>query len=58
MLKSSLPLEERLTGDEGILPDKSPFIMEPQEMTLAVGETKNLNVFAFPQDAPTKAHED
>ena len=58
LLKSSLPLEERLAGDEGILPDKSPFIMEPQEMTLAVGETKNLNVYAFPQDAPTKAAED
>jgi len=29
LLKSSLPLEERLHGDEGILPDKSPFIMEP-----------------------------
>jgi hydrocephalus-inducing protein len=58
LLKSSLPLEERLAGDEGILPDKSPFIMEPQEMTLAVGETKNLNVYAFPQDAPTKNAED
>jgi hydrocephalus-inducing protein len=51
ILKSSLPVEERLAGDEGIVPDKSPFIMEPQEMSLAVGETKNLNVYAFPQDA-------
>ena len=58
LLKSSLPLEERLPGDEGILPDKSPFIMEPQEMTLAVGETKNLNVYAFPQDAPIKQGDD
>jgi hypothetical protein len=25
--------------------------MEPEEMTLAVNETKNLNVYAFPQEA-------
>jgi hydrocephalus-inducing protein len=29
ILKSSLPVDERLPGDEGIIPDKSPFIMEP-----------------------------
>ena len=55
VLRSSLPAEERLPSrlpsDEGILPDKSPFIMDPEEMSLGVGETKNLNVFAFPQEA-------
>lgn len=51
VLRSSLPGEERLPSDEGILPDKSPFIMDPEEMSLAVGETKNLNVYAFPQEA-------
>jgi hypothetical protein len=48
VLKSSLPADERLASDDGIHPDKSPFIMDPEEMSLAVGETKNLNVFAFP----------
>jgi hydrocephalus-inducing protein len=51
VLRSSLPGEERLPSDEGILPDKSPFIMDPEDMSLAVGETKNLNVYAFPQEA-------
>lgn len=46
-----MPAEERLASDEGIHPDKSPFIMDPEEMSLGVGETKNLNVFAFPQEA-------
>jgi len=41
-LRSSLPVEEGGTGE------KSPFILEPDNVELKVDETKNLTVFAFP----------
>jgi len=45
ILKSTLPLEEGGTGE------KSPFIIEPESMVLETDETKNLTVFAFPDQA-------
>ena len=44
-LKSTLPL------DEGGAGEKSPFILEPDSMTLDIDETKILTVFAFPDHA-------
>lgn len=44
-LKSTLPL------DEGGAGEKSPFILEPDSMTLEIDETKILTVFAFPDHA-------
>mmetsp|Transcript_39618 Transcript_39618/g.60632 ORF Transcript_39618/g.60632 Transcript_39618/m.60632 type:complete len:241 (-) Transcript_39618:6314-7036(-) len=44
-LKSSLPNEEGGTGE------KSPFILDPENMQLEVDETKNLTVFCFPDQA-------
>ena len=44
-LKSSLPVEEGGTGE------KSPFILDPDNMELKIDETKNLIVYAFPDQA-------
>lgn len=44
-LRSSLPVEEGGTGE------KSPFILEPDTMDLKIDETKNLIVYAFPDQA-------
>lgn len=44
-LRSSLPLEEGGTGE------KSPFIIEPDNMELRIDETKHLTVYAFPDQA-------
>lgn len=44
-LKSTLPLDEGGSGE------KSPFILEPDSMTLEIDETKILTVFAFPDHA-------
>ena len=41
-LRSTLPVEEGGTGE------KSPFILDPDNMELKMDETKNLTVFAFP----------
>lgn len=41
-LRSSLPVEEGGTGE------KSPFILDPDNMELKIDETKNLTVYAFP----------
>lgn len=42
-LRSSLPVEEGGTGE------KSPFILDPDNMDLKIDETKNLVVYAFPE---------
>ena len=44
-LKSTLPLDEGGSGE------KSPFIIEPEDMELKIDETKNLVVYAFPDKA-------
>jgi hydrocephalus-inducing protein len=44
-LRSSLPVEEGGTGE------KSPFILDPDTMDLKIDETKNLVVYAFPDQA-------
>lgn len=44
-LRSSLPVEEGGTGE------KSPFILDPDFMDLKIDETKNLTVYAFPEQA-------
>jgi len=44
-LRSTLPVEEGGTGE------KSPFILDPDHMELKMDETKNLTVFAFPDQA-------
>lgn len=44
-LRSTLPM------DDGLAPEKSPFILEPENMELAVDETKVLTVYAFPEKA-------
>jgi hydrocephalus-inducing protein len=40
-----LPVEEGGTGE------KSPFILDPDFMELKIDETKNLTVYAFPEQA-------
>jgi hypothetical protein len=45
MLKSQLPADEG--GPEG----KSPFIIEPTEAKIAIDETQQLRVYAFPDEA-------
>lgn len=37
--------------DDSTAPEKSPFILEPENMELAVDETKHLTVYAFPEKA-------
>jgi hypothetical protein len=44
-LRSTLPAEEGGSGD------KSPFILDPETLELDVDETRNLTVFAFPDQA-------
>lgn len=44
-LKSTLPVEEGGTGE------KSPFILDPENMELKIDETKILTVYAFPDKA-------
>jgi hydrocephalus-inducing protein len=44
-LRSTLPVEEGGTGE------KSPFILDPDNMDLKIDETKNLTVYAFPDKA-------
>ena len=43
--RSLLPVEEGGTGE------KSPFILDPDHIELNVDETKNLTVYAFPDQA-------
>ena len=50
-LEASFVLKSTLPTDEGGPPEKSPFIIEPAEARLAVDETLNLQVFAFPDEA-------
>lgn len=44
-LRSSLPVEEGGVGE------KSPFILEPDHMTLKIDETKILTAYGFPDKA-------
>jgi len=48
-VEASFTLKSTLPADEGGIGEKSPFILEPESMSLAVRETKDLTVFAFPE---------
>ena len=48
---AAFTLQSTLPSEEGGPGEKSPFILEPESMQLAVRETKDLTVFAFPDQA-------
>ena len=50
-VEAAFTLKSTLPADEGGIGEKSPFILEPESMSLAVRETKDLAVFAFPEQA-------
>jgi len=50
-LEANFTLRSTLPVEEGGPVEKSPFILEPSEVSLDIDETLNLNVFAFPEEA-------
>lgn len=50
-VEAAFTLGSTLPADEGGSGEKSPFILEPDTMELEVDETKQLTVFAFPEQA-------
>lgn len=48
-IKGTFTLRSTLPTEEGGIGEKSPFILEPEEMELKIDETKNLTVWAFPE---------
>lgn len=48
-MHASFTLKSTLPADEGA--DKSPFLVEPENMELAVDETRTLTVYSFPEKA-------
>jgi len=50
-VEGTFTLKSTLSPEEGGQEGKSPFLIEPSECTLAVEETLQLRVFAFPEEA-------
>lgn len=50
-LEANFTLKSTLPTEEGGSTEKSPFIVEPSEISLDIDQTINLNVYAFPDEA-------